>query len=376
MEARDAAPQRSLLGDFGPTAVANKPADKPTADPAPKPEIKQENAVQKPPATKADSGTSIGKLTAITNALDYVQHLKSVAVDPIKPPVVPPAQVGLPVEMFALAESCLQRIRRMSAHTAADCSVEEAVESGSDIEVVVQAARKVSAEAASHVRTLFADAILDAADTKGTEDDAVMMLSHLLLCLCKDSKLSAELVSHAVLRKSALCWPALCPISDSHGGAAAVSLEMHIRFVTIFSTLVASADFAPIFRKAEGWSWLVRMGKNLHRAVKLLSLEFGEVNATIVAGLRLGFSSIQKFLRICGRTLYLEYGPGNMEDVLKGMQKVCANFIEANAKRNIQMDEMSKLQTLLNEILAGAKSKFLSLKSQPPFVMAAKAYAR
>lgn len=349
--------------------MAEKPA------PTPAPAIKRNDAAQHLPPVKSDSSTSIGKLTAVTNASDYVRHLKSAAVDSRQPAIVSLGQVGLSHDMFALAENCLQRIRGMSSLSAADCSVQEAVESGSDLEVVVQGARKVSADAASHIRTLFANAILEAADTKGTEDDTVLMLSHLLLCLCKDSKLSAESISHAVLRKSALCWPALCPISDTHGGAV-VNLEMHIRFVTIFSTLVASADFAPIFRKAEGWSWLVRMGKNLHRAVKLMSIETGEVNAAIVAGLRLGFSGTLKFLRICGRTLYLEYGPANMEDVLKGVLKVCANFTEANSKRRLQMDEVSRLSTHVNEILAGGKSKFLSLKSQPPFVMAAKAYAR
>lgn len=333
--------------------------------------IKIEDSLK--PRLVSDQNSAFHRLVAILNAQQYILLKKPMVLDSQhmqSPRNVYATATGLSQETHVMVEACLNRVRDIGQLAAAECAVEVAVEVGADIEELIQQSRKVSTDAVRAVRLVLANAVLDAVGGRGTEDEAVFTLSHLLLCLCRDSKQGAELVARVVLQKSALCWPCLAPIWETQGESVAVTLEGHVRFVSLFATLVASSEFSSVFRKEEGWSWLIRIGKALHRAAKLLSQGS---DAAVIVSIRLGLSAVDKFLRICGRTLYLEYGPNNMDDALSGLLSVCKNISEI---KSFKADEVEELLRFLKALQSGGNIVFLSLKSQPPFVMAAKAYAR
>jgi hypothetical protein len=344
-----------------------------------------------PAAATAPPSPFFDQLSTISNAQEYIHHKKTAVLESAHSSLysqsVTSALSGVQPSMQTQVRDSLERVTAMRARSGAESTVEEAVEVGSAIEVILQQSRKVSLELANSLRYIFAESILDAAHSRGTEDGAVLMLSHLLLCLCKDSKPGGEMIANALLRRSALCWPSLCAVDmgtgreDEATRTPAASLEGHSRYVTIFATLVASTEYSSVFRKDEGWTWLVRMGKNLHRAVKILSLQQqqgggkGEMSPAVLAGVRMGCGAAHKLLRICGRALLLDVGPQPMEGVLRGLRQVCLSFNSLTATAAASAVEVGKLLALTEVMIAGGKSEPLSLKSQPPYVIAARAYA-
>ncbi len=274
----------------------------------------------------------------------------------------------------------LYEIGLLSSDDRDSCTVEFAIDLGTAIETSL---RQLGVDLAQHVRQLVCIAIIKAVAMCSSED-AVLVCSHLLLCLCRDSKPTAHFAAALIVSKSALCTPALFELrvrlgaeSPSEEVQHIIAVESHTRFVFLLGSLIASSKYSSIFSRSVGWIWLVRMGRQFHH-MSVIADQYKDDNAKVVPlmkRLALGCRAVRSFLRAGGRTILLEYGTRSFDAVLDAIVNVCTSVLRQPHGTDIIAD-VRDLNDFLSNIRSTGKCPHISLKSQPPYIIAARALTR
>lgn len=361
----------SSLG-FNPSGGGSvKPAETTSRSNVTQPTTSSPTSAIATPSPRVQSA-AVQKLSAYTQHQDFVKRLREKIFSHTSHPASEDLQ--LPGHVVERIDNTIQTIRGLNAKSASECSLEIALEVGATLELILKQARHSQPHCGLSIRKKFIEEIMNSVGSRGCTEDAVLVMSHILSCLCRDSRPGAELAYNSILTRSALCWPSLVAVPLGAGATAA--LEGHTRFVALFSTLIMSSELSSVFRKEDGWSWLVRMGKQLHSCFKLISESVSSPDDNILVGLRMGCAATFKFIKICGRSMLLEYGSKKLEDIFRGLSNVCSSTLKLQFPSPMALDEVTRLSALLHDIISEGKCGHLYLKSQPPYVLTALAYSR
>jgi hypothetical protein len=242
-------------------------------------------------------------------------------------------------------KGALNAVPDVSTFTADVCTVAMAIEVSKRINEVLDAANLYSDDVSLGIRVLMLKRIINAVRTAAS-DNAVYILGYLIGCVMRGNDSLGEEAWRYILSRSPLCWPSLEAVEGVL--SAPLPMDANASYAVLMGCMLLRGEDMKVVGIEEGWSWMVRIGKRLNKAVIEIQKPDVAARAELEKAFNIGCAGVLGFLRQTWRLWAVKFGRSSLDSVARALASVCS---KATAISNVSKSAQA-LNTFLSGLLA------------------------